>query len=186
MKILLIDFYDSFTYNLKHYLESFGHLVVVIRHDELSEMTFLDDFSHVILSPGPGLPDEKTHMKEIISYCDSRIHLLGICLGMQGIGQYLGGSLNNLEMVKHGVSVQIDIIRTSALYQGIPKSFIGGLYHSWAFSEMADEYIDALTPDGVIMGISNKEKKMYGLQFHPESILTPLGKKIVSNFLDLK
>ena len=94
MKILLIDFYDSFTYNLKHYLESFGHLVVVIRHDELSDMTFLDDFSHVILSPGPGLPDEKTHMKEIISYCDSRIHLLGICLGMQGIGQYLGGESN--------------------------------------------------------------------------------------------
>lgn len=186
MKILLIDFYDSFTYNLKHYLESFGHLVVVIRHDELSDMTFLDDFSHVILSPGPGLPDEKINMREIITFCDSRIHLLGICLGMQGIGQYLGGCLVNLEMVKHGVSVPINVKRVSKLYKGLPRSFIGGLYHSWAFSEIADEYIDAVTPDGIVMGISCASRKVYGVQFHPESILTPYGKKILNNFIDLK
>jgi len=186
MKILLIDFYDSFTYNLKHYLESFDYSVVVIRHDELSDMTFLDEFSHVILSPGPGLPYEKMHMKEIVSHCDSRIYLLGICLGMQAIGEFLGGELINLEKVKHGVSTRITVKRRSQLYDGVPDSFVGGLYHSWAFSEMADEYIDAVTPNGIVMGISCANRRMFGVQFHPESILTPFGKKILNNFIDLK
>jgi anthranilate synthase component 2 len=186
MKILLIDFYDSFTYNLKHYLESFDHIVVVIRHDEIADLITINEYSHVVLSPGPGLPDEKINMREIITFCDSRIHLLGICLGMQGIGQYLGGSLNNLEKVKHGVSVRIDVKRKSHLYDGVPDRFNGGLYHSWALSDVALEYIDAVTPDGIVMGISCESRKVYGVQFHPESILTPCGKKLLNNFIDLE
>ena len=183
MKILLIDFYDSFTFNLKHYLESFGHSVHVIRHDEISEMHTIAAYSHVVLSPGPGLPGQKENLMEVIAYCDSSLPILGICLGMQAIGLYLGGKLENLSTVNHGVARKVKCKENRALFTGIPREFEVGLYHSWSLIEIEDVYVDARLNDGRIMAISDDKRKLYGVQFHPESILSEHGKEVLSNFL---
>ena len=107
MKILLIDFYDSFTFNLKHYIESLHSDVKVVRHDEVNDVSILNEYTHVVLSPGPGMPDEKENIFEIIEYCDDKIHLLGVCLGMQAIGLYLGGKLENMDEVKQNIAETI-------------------------------------------------------------------------------
>ena len=185
MKILLIDFYDSFTYNLKHYLELNEREVFVIRHDEIEDITNLRSYSHIILSPGPGMPMEKKNMSEIISFCDGQIPLLGICLGMQAIGLYLGGTLENMSKVMHGVHRTLYVDESDAiLFRGLPSEFKIGLYHSWAVSGLNTDHIDARLSNGCVMAISEPSRKLFGLQFHPESILSEFGKEILSNFLE--
>ncbi len=184
MKILLIDFYDSFTFNLKHYLETIHPSVVVIRHDELNTVEFLSDFSHVILSPGPGMPKDKENMFEFINFCDGKIPLLGICLGMQAIGQYLGGELTNMKDVRHGVSENI-VITSGVLFNGLPKKIVVGLYHSWVINKIDPKYVNAyLVQNGNIMAISDEKRKLFGFQFHPESVLSEYGKELLANFLN--
>ena len=184
MNILLIDFYDSFTYNLKHYLESIHSEVEVVRYDELLDINNLDKYSHVILSPGPGLPEEKKNIFEIIKFCDGKINLLGICLGMQAIGTYLGGDLVNMTKVTHGQSETIIKTRDSKLFIGLPRQFLVGLYHSWVIANIDNKYVDAtLSKNGRIMAISDIERKLYGVQFHPESILSDFGMELLANFL---
>ena len=186
MKILLIDFYDSFTYNLKHYLELEGREVFVIRHDQIVDINYLISFSHIILSPGPGMPMEKKNMSEIISFCEGHIPLLGICLGMQAIGLHLGGTLENMSNVMHGVDGTVRVDDSNAvLFSGLPSEFKVGLYHSWALSDLNTKYIDARLYNGCVMAISDPLRKLFGLQFHPESILSEFGKEILSNFLVL-
>ena len=184
MKILLIDFYDSFTYNLKHYLESLHSEVNVLRHDDINDINILDTYSHIILSPGPGMPAEKKNMFEIISFCDGKIQLLGICLGMQAIGCYLGGTLENMPVVRHGVSDQIIIEKNRTLFCGLPNQYLIGLYHSWSVIDIDTKYIDAKLNNGRVMAISDVSRKLYGVQFHPESVLSEYGKELLSNFLN--
>lgn len=184
MKILLIDFYDSFTFNLKHYLETIHPNVVVIRHDELDDVNFLSGFSHVILSPGPGMPEDKINMFDFIKYCDGKTPLLGICLGMQAIGQYLGGELRNMKDVRHGVSENI-VITSGVLFNGLPENITIGLYHSWAIDKIELKYVNAtIVNNGTVMAISDPERKLFGFQFHPESVLSEYGKELLANFLN--
>lgn len=185
MRILLVDFYDSFTFNLLHYLESEETEVDIIRNDEIESLKLLDAYSHVVLSPGPGLPKEKENLSEIIAYCSGKIPILGICLGMQAIGQFLGGELVNMGEVKHGVSETLVVANTKNLFRELPTSFEVGLYHSWCITALEEQFIDARLKNGKIMAISSPFKKLYGVQFHPESILSHHGRALLRNFIKL-
>lgn len=184
MRILLVDFYDSFTFNLLHYIELQNVAVDVIRNDTQIDVDLLSRYSHVVLSPGPGLPSEKKNLNKIISLCSQKRPVLGICLGMQGIGEFLGGTLENMETVKHGISEPLVVKNRDVLFKDMPVSFDVGLYHSWAITDIDDQYTDAKTENGTIMAISCKERMLYGVQFHPESILSKNGKKLIQNFIN--
>ncbi len=184
MRILLVDFYDSFTYNLLHYIELQNVAVDVIRNDAKIDAEILSRYSHVVLSPGPGLPSEKKNLHEIIALCSGERPVLGICLGMQGIGEFLGGTLENMESVKHGVAESLQVRNTDVLFKGMPVTFDVGLYHSWAITDIEERYIDAISANGTIMAVSCKVQKLYGVQFHPESILSNYGKKLIKNFIN--
>ena len=184
MRILLVDFYDSFTFNLLHYIELQNVEVDVIRNDEHIDANLLAKYSHVVLSPGPGLPAEKQNLHYILSICSGIRPVLGICLGMQGIGEFLGGALSNMESVKHGVAEALIVKNRNVLFEDLPVSFDVGLYHSWAISNIDEQYIDAILANGTIMAISCKVKKLYGVQFHPESILSNYGKRLIKNFIN--
>jgi len=178
--VLLLDNYDSFTYNLKHLLNGLGCDVKVIRNDEL-EMDFAP-YSHVILSPGPGLPKNAGVLMDLLKIVQGKIPVLGICLGMQAIGEHLNGRLYNQADVQHGVSEMI-VTKESILFNSIENEFEVGLYHSWALDDAGEYEVVAKSKSGVIMAIENRGLKMYGVQFHPESIMTSNGKAILSNFL---
>jgi len=184
LKVLLVDFYDSFTFNIHHYLWSEGAEVVVVQHDNL-ELSILKGFTHVVLSPGPGLPQEKENMFEIIENISKNTALLGICLGMQAIAQYDGAQLYNLDHVRHGVSAAVTKTGGSRLLKSLPEHFEVGLYHSWAVdgTTLKSYEITAISDENIVMAIEHNEKRIYGVQFHPESILTSEGKKIFNNFL---
>ena len=184
MKVLVVDFYDSFTYNLVHYLESLDCDVTVVKNDFL-ELNMLTEFEAVLLSPGPGLPQEKDNLFEILSFCDSTIPVFGICLGLQGIGIYLGAKLVNQQIVKHGVQEEIAILNKTGLFQGFPNKINVGLYHSWKLEGIHKDYITAISKNGTIMALESKNRKIYAVQFHPESIMTDKGKEILKNFIDL-
>ena len=184
MKILVVDFYDSFTYNLVHYLEALDCNVTVIKHDFL-ELNTLTEFQAVLLSPGPGLPNEKDNLFEVLSFCDLTIPVFGICLGLQGIGMYLGGQLVNKQIVKHGVQEEITILNKTGLFRGFSDEINVGLYHSWKLEGIAKEYITAISKTGTIMALESKKRKIYAVQFHPESIMTDKGKEILLNFINL-
>lgn len=182
-QVLLLDNYDSFTYNLKHYISSLGFEVKVYRNN-VSEVN-LTDFSHVVLSPGPGLPKDAGIMMDLIEELDSKIPILGVCLGMQAIAEYLGGELYNQSIVKHGVSESITVSK-SRLFMGVPNQFNVGLYHSWAVKGEGDYVVTGKSSLGTVMSIENQERKLYGVQFHPESVMTEYGQEILGNFLTMK
>ncbi len=184
MKILIIDNYDSFTYNLVHYLEALDCSVTVKRNDQL----FLDDINHfdkIVLSPGPGLPDEAGLLKDIIKAYASKKPILGICLGQQAIAEVFGGSLLNLSEVYHGVSSNItQCVNNEPLFKDVPKSFDVGRYHSWVVTNLPNSLIaTSYDENGQIMSLRHTEFDVCGVQFHPESILTPFGKKILENWI---
>jgi anthranilate synthase component II len=182
-QVLLLDNYDSFTYNLEHYLVELGADVDVVRND--SNAIDYSRYDTIVLSPGPGLPSDAGGMMRAISIADGQVPILGVCLGMQGIAEYLGGAIYNQTTVKHGVQEAIDLSR-SILFEELNDSIKVGLYHSWAVKEEeADFEIVARSSSNVIMAIENQDRKMYGIQFHPESIMTESGKKIIQNFLEL-
>lgn len=187
MKIAVIDNYDSFTYNLVHYLEDLGAEVIVLRNDEF-DLEELESFQKILLSPGPGIPDEAGLLKQVIKHFAPTKSILGICLGQQAIGEVFGGSLTNLEKVYHGVATKVKIeVEGEDLFKDIPKEFEVGRYHSWIVSnENFPEDLEITSKDenGEIMSLRHRKYDLKGVQFHPESVLTPHGKTILKNWLE--
>jgi anthranilate synthase component 2 len=185
--ILMIDNYDSFTYNLVHYLEDLDCEVTVKRNDQLS-IAEVDAFEEIVLSPGPGIPDEAGLLKEIISTYAGKKRILGVCLGQQAIGEVFGGSLLNLDQVYHGVATTIEITKDDYLFKGLPKKLEVGRYHSWVVNSDLPDSLEATSFDenGQVMSLRHKEFDIRAVQFHPESVLTPQGKQILKNWLNSK
>lgn len=187
MKIVVIDNYDSFTYNLVHYLEDLHCEVTVFRNDEFY-MDELKDFDKILLSPGPGIPDEAGLLKEVIKTFAPTKSILGVCLGQQAIGEVFGGTITNLEKVYHGVASKVTLINSDeVLFRNLPNEFEVGRYHSWVvskndFPEVLE--ITSVDEQGQIMSLQHKKYDVRGVQFHPESVLTPLGKKILENWIN--
>ena len=186
-KIVVIDNYDSFTYNLVHYLEGLDCQVTVFRNDEF-DIDELQQFDKILLSPGPGIPDEAGLLKQVIStYAESK-SILGVCLGQQAIGEVFGGSLINLEKVYHGVATNIKITNPDdVLFRDLPLEFEVGRYHSWVVSNdnfPNDLIITSIDENGQIMSLKHSKFDVRGVQFHPESVLTPNGKKILKNWVN--
>ncbi|MCJ8291948.1 MAG: aminodeoxychorismate/anthranilate synthase component II [Crocinitomicaceae bacterium] len=182
-QILLIDNFDSFTYNVKHYLTSLGAQVQVVRNNV--EILNLSDYDKIVLSPGPGLPADAGRVMSLIGEIGGKVPVLGVCLGMQAISLHLGGEIFNQENVKHGVQESVSC-GDSELFSGLPSEIEVGLYHSWAVKEHSNYSVTARSASGAIMAIENTEQKLYGVQFHPESIMTPNGMEILENFLRLR
>jgi anthranilate synthase component 2 len=183
VKVVLVDFYDSFTFNLSHYFEQLNVDVTVIRHDYL-KLDELNTYDAIVLSPGPGLPKEKRNLNELLAQFVGVKPILGVCLGMQALAEHIGGSLVNQSIVKHGVQEMIHVTEHSGLFKRLPSDFRIGLYHSWKVEGLT-HLQTASTASGVCMSIEDPKKKIYGVQFHPESILTDHGLELLSNFLKL-
>ncbi len=187
MKILIIDNLDSFTYNIKHYIEQFAEQVYVMRIDELDYRKILE-YDKIVISPGPGLPSEKPELGHLVNNFQTAKPILGICLGHQAIAEYYGAKLENKEKVDHGVSKPTHIINNDIIFSEIDKDFFSGRYHSWVVKQetIPDEIIvTAVDDDGKIMAFKHKNLNVRGVQFHPESILTPQGLKIIENWVKL-
>ena len=189
-KVLILDNYDSFTYNIAHYVdENPNYKAIVIRNDAIT-LEEVNKFNTIILSPGPGLPKDAGIMNALIKKYASTKKILGVCLGMQAIGEVFGGKLKNMETVYHGVASPIKISeKNTIIYKGLPNSFMVGRYHSWIIHKKSFPdilKITAQTKQDEIMSIKHKEYAVFGVQYHPESILTEYGKEIISNFLNHK
>lgn len=186
MSILLIDNYDSFTYNLKHYLEKITDIpVTVVRNDEIS-VEEVNNYQTLIISPGPGLPDDAGITKAVISTYASSKKILGVCLGHQAIGEVFGGTLYNLAQVQHGVVSEISIDNSCPLFEGMPLKIEVGRYHSWVVDEknLPDALrITATDIDGKIMAMQHINLPIFGVQFHPESIMTTQGLAMIRKFI---
>lgn len=186
-KIVVIDNYDSFTYNLVHYLEDLGCNVTVFRNDEFL-IDELKNFDKILLSPGPGIPDEAGLLKEVIKTYAPTKSILGVCLGQQAIGEVFGGSLINLEKVYHGVATPVTIIvDDESLFEGLNKNIEVGRYHSWVVNPEdfpAGLEITSVDDNGQIMSLRHRTFDVKGVQYHPESVLTPEGKTILQNWIN--
>ncbi len=186
-KILILDNYDSFTYNLVHAIKSLGYINVdVIRNDKI-DLTQVASYDKIVLSPGPGLPGESGLMPQIIEKFGVTRSILGVCLGHQAIAEAFGARLKNLTPVFHGVQTSVNIIGEDYILNGIPTEFEAGRYHSWIVSKdnfPEELIITAVDGDDNIMALKHKTYDLHGVQFHPESILTPMGIKIIKNFLE--
>lgn len=186
MKILVIDNYDSFTYNLVHYLEDLNCDVTVLRNDKL-ELEDVEPFDKIVLSPGPGIPDEAGLLKPIIKKYAPTKSILGVCLGQQAIGEVFGGSLINLDEVYHGVATKVNIsVDDEPLFNGLDKIIEVGRYHSWVVDSNLPDDLEATSFDenGQVMSLRHKTYDVKGVQYHPESVLTPFGKQILKNWID--
>lgn len=188
MKILVLDNYDSFTFNLVHILRHLGHgkSMDVIRNDHIS-VEEVKSYDKILFSPGPGIPDEAGIMKDVIGEYAGTKSMMGVCLGHQGIGEVFGATLFNMPVVRHGVTTQIEVLDSSEkLFHELPDTFQVCLYHSWAIEEKSvppELAITARDEHGTVMGLQHKTYDIRGLQFHPESILTEGGIKMMQNWL---
>ena len=187
MKIVIIDNYDSFTYNLSHLVKELGAEVVVLRNDQFS----LDDlkvYDKIILSPGPGIPSEAGLLLDVIRTYAGQKPMLGVCLGHQAIGEVFGGRLENLSDVFHGVATPCHIVADDPIFNGLDRDITVGRYHSWVVATdglPACLEVTATSPEGQIMALRHRDYNIHGIQFHPESVLTPEGKIMIKNFIDL-
>lgn len=187
MNIVIVDNYDSFTYNLYHLFRQLGTSVTVVRNDQFL-LPDLEPYDRIVLSPGPGIPSEAGLLLDVIAHYAGRKPILGVCLGHQAIGEFFGGKLVNLSDVFHGVQTPALINQPAdCLFHGLPSSIPVGRYHSWVVS--ADALPDCLevtatSPEGQIMALRHKTLDIRGIQFHPESVLTPDGATIISNWLN--
>jgi anthranilate synthase component 2 len=186
-KILVIDNYDSFTYNLVHYLGKLTEIPVdVFRNDQI-HLDEVENYTRIVLSPGPGIPVEAGICLDLIRRYAPTKNILGVCLGHQAIGEAFGATLINLDQVYHGVATPVNIIAPDdPLYEGIPGRIEAGRYHSWVISHdnlPSCFKINSLDDQGMIMGISHNEYRVKGVQYHPESVLTQHGLKIMENWL---
>jgi len=187
MKILVIDNYDSFTYNLVHAIKKISGLPVdVYRNDEIS-LDEIEKYDKIVLSPGPGIPEEAGLLLDIIKTFAPKKSILGVCLGHQAIGEAFGGKLHNMNRVIHGMATSIKLTENkSVLFTGLPEIFDAGRYHSWIVKkeDLPDCFeITSFDDEGRIMSMKHKEYDVEGVQFHPESVLTPEGEKIIENWL---
>ncbi len=186
MKVLVIDNYDSFTYNLVHYLEDLDCEVIVKRNDQIT-LEEVDGFDNIVLSPGPGIPDEAGLLKPIISTYAATKKILGVCLGQQAIGEVFGGKLINLDEVYHGVATKVSLtVDNESLFEGLGQTFEVGRYHSWVVDADLPECLEATSFDenGQVMSLRHKTYDVKAVQYHPESVLTPNGKKILENWIN--
>ncbi|WP_233899757.1 anthranilate synthase component II [Tenacibaculum piscium] len=188
MKILILDNYDSFTYNLVHMVEDItGNLPDVFRNDEIS-IAEIDRYDVIFLSPGPGIPDEAGILKEVIRNYAGKKPIFGVCLGLQAITEVFGGAIENMGEVFHGVATEMEIIKKDAvIFKDIPQKFKAARYHSWTASHKnfpSELMITAKDEQGGIQAIQHKEFNISAVQFHPESILTDVGEQLVRNFLN--
>ena len=187
MKILLLDNYDSFTYNLVHYIETvYEDSVDVFRNDEIT-LEEINKYDNILLSPGAGLPADAGIMPQLIKTYYKSKSILGVCLGHQAIAEAFGGTLINMNEVLHGVAVPINIIEKDVLFKGLPDKFMVGCYFSWMVNndDLPDELeITAVDESGKCMALRHKMYDLRGVQFHPESILSEYGKEIISNWIN--
>ena len=187
IKIIIIDNYDSFTYNLSHLLKELGADVTVVRNDKF-RIEDLEQYDKIVLSPGPGIPSEAGLMPDAIKAYAGRKPILGICLGHQAIGEAFGAKLLNIGNVVHGVATPAHLTAQDYLFEGLPKEIEVGRYHSWVVSDTdLPECLEVTSrsDDGYIMSLRHREYDIRGIQFHPESVLTPDGKKMLQNWLFL-
>lgn len=186
MKILVLDNYDSFTYNLVHIIRALGFAMDIFRNDKIA-IEDVKKYDKILLSPGPGIPDEAGIMKQVVKEYGPTKSILGICLGHQGIGEVYGASLFNIPKVLHGVT-STGMVRDSDeyLFDGVPEIFQATHYHSWAVrseSITPELKVTAVNDEGLVMGLRHIKYDVKGLQFHPESIMTPEGPKMIANWL---
>lgn len=187
MKIVIIDNYDSFTYNLSHLVKELGADVTVFRNDKFI-LNEIEQYDKIILSPGPGIPSEAGLLLDVIRTYRGRKPMLGVCLGHQAIGEVFGARLTNLSTVYHGVATEGTQYGNDPIFRGMPKRIIMGRYHSWVVdSTSLPECLEvtAMSDDGYIMALRHRHYDIHGIQFHPESVLTPEGRQIVRNWLEL-
>ena len=186
MKILVLDNYDSFTYNLVHIIRELGYSMDIFRNDKIG-VESVAKYDKIVLSPGPGIPEEAGIMKEVITSYSATKSILGVCLGHQGIAEVFGAKLFNIPDVLHGVTSNVQVVnKGEKLFNGLPDQFEVCHYHSWAVvadSIPDDLKVTAINPDGLVMAIAHKRFDVRGVQFHPESIMTQHGKKIMENWL---
>ena len=186
MKIVIIDNYDSFTYNLSHLIKEIGAEVTVIRNDQFT-LNQLERFDKIVLSPGPGIPSEAGLLLDVIKTYKGRKPILGVCLGHQAIGEVFGGTLENLSDVFHGVATEGTQFSNDYIFDSLPKRITMGRYHSWVVSRENFPTcleVTAVSDEGQIMALKHKNYDIHGIQFHPESVLTPEGKTVLRNFID--
>lgn len=190
MKILVFDNYDSFTYNLVHLVEKITHTRVDVFRNDAIPMENVKVYDKIILSPGPGIPSEAGMLLPLIKEYASSKSILGVCLGHQAIGETFGGKLVNLSSVYHGVATPVKLVdttsRKSTLFDGLPDELEVGRYHSWVVDKTdfpAELEITALDNNGFVMGLQHKKYDVQGVQFHPESVLTPDGETILRNWI---
>jgi anthranilate synthase component 2 len=186
MKILVLDNYDSFTYNLVHIVRALGYAIDIYRNDKIA-LEDVKKYDKILLSPGPGIPDEAGIMKKVVSEYGPTKSILGICLGHQGIGEVYGATLFNIPKVLHGVTSTAEVTdKEEYLFKGVPETFQATHYHSWAVvpeTINGDLKVTAVNNEGLVMGLRHKKFDVKGLQFHPESIMTPEGPKMIENWL---
>lgn len=188
MKILVFDNYDSFTYNLVHIIKELGYgdELEVYRNDKIT-LEEVAKYDKILLSPGPGIPEEAGIMHDLIREYGPTKSILGVCLGHQGISEIYGATLTNMDTVLHGIGIPTNIAEpTDYLFEGIPSQVTTGRYHSWVVDEdsiQAPLQITAMSEDGLVMAIKHKEYDVRGVQFHPESVLTDNGIKMMENWL---
>ena len=186
MHVLVIDNYDSFVYNLVHYLEAADCQVTVKRNDAFS-LEEVANYDRLLLSPGPGIPEEAGLLKAVIERYAGKLPILGVCLGQQAIGEVFGGTLINLDQVFHGVATQATVlVDNESLFQGCGPQLEIGRYHSWVVSKEgfpSELEITAEDPNGQIMALRHRTYDIKGVQFHPESVLTPKGKQMIQNWI---
>lgn len=185
MKIVIIDNYDSFVYNLSHLIKELGAEVTVKRNDQF-QLQELEEFDKILLSPGPGIPEEAGLLMDVIRTYAGKKPILGVCLGEQAIGEVFGGKLTNLDEVFHGIQSPITLTVPDYLFEGLPSQISVGRYHSWVVDK--DGFPDclevtAVSEEGYIMVLRHRTLDVRGVQFHPESVLTPDGKQILANWI---
>ncbi|PKP32329.1 MAG: aminodeoxychorismate/anthranilate synthase component II [Bacteroidetes bacterium HGW-Bacteroidetes-17] len=185
MNCLIIDNYDSFTYNLVHLVKEIGVIPDVIRNDKFC-LEEVAKYDKIMLSPGPGVPHDAGLLKQVIKEFASSKSIFGVCLGQQAIAEVFGGTLINLEQVYHGVVTEIEVVVNDYIFGQIPQRFMAGRYHSWVVDPNLPSELETIAIDanGQIMALKHKTYDVRGVQFHPESIMTPNGKQIIQNFLN--
>ena len=188
MKVLVFDNYDSFTYNLVHALKKLGVSDLEVHRNDQIALEEVNRFDKIVLSPGPGLPSESGILLELIRTYAPTKSILGVCLGQQAIAEAFGGRLINLSEVYHGISSVVKVIQPDVLFNGLPEELEVGRYHSWVVdsASLPDELtITAVDDSGMIMALAHKTFDVRGVQFHPESVLTPMGEKMLEKWLGI-
>ena len=184
-RVFVIDNYDSFTYNLVHYLEELDCEVTVKRNDQF-DLDELENYPYILLSPGPGIPDESGLLKAAIERYAPSKKILGVCLGQQAIGEVFGAKLINLDKVYHGIATPVKVTQEDVLFKDLPSRFEVGRYHSWVVETPLPEVLEATSVDdqGQLMSLRHTTYDVRAVQYHPESVLTPHGKKILENWIN--